>query len=223
MKKTTGELIKAARKKAGLTQAELGAKLGISSAAISQFEKPSSNPTSETLEKIATVLGCSPAYLMGWTDTLTGKDTYNLYVDIPATDTNEAIYIAMKELLTINGYHKKADTLTQDEAVKLYQTLSFDSPQKINKLDANHFNETETRHISTKRYSDSLLHENSYSYANSEEEYEEHLNQHQNQGEQILLFDYRKLNDTGQSEARKRVNELTEIPRYTKPDDSPED
>ena len=38
--KTTGELIKLARKKAGLTPAELGEKLGITPAAISQFEKP---------------------------------------------------------------------------------------------------------------------------------------------------------------------------------------
>ncbi len=58
MEKTTGELIKAARKKAGLTQAELGAKLNITPAAISQFEKPSSNPTFETLEKISNALGC---------------------------------------------------------------------------------------------------------------------------------------------------------------------
>ncbi len=33
--------------------------------------------------------------------------------------------------------------------------------------------------------------------------------------EQILTSDYRKLNNTGKEEARKRVNELTEIPRYT--------
>ena len=36
--------------------------------------------------------------------------------------------------------------------------------------------------------------------------------------EQILTSDYRKLNNTGKEEARKRVNELTEIPRYTKKD-----
>lgn len=34
-------------------------------------------------------------------------------------------------------------------------------------------------------------------------------------GENILLGDYRELNTDGQSEARKRVRELTEIPRYT--------
>ncbi len=35
-----------------------------------------------------------------------------------------------------------------------------------------------------------------------------------------LLFEYNKLNQTGQEEALKRISELTEIPRYTEPDDS---
>ncbi len=39
--------------------------------------------------------------------------------------------------------------------------------------------------------------------------------------ENIMISDYRKLNNSGKEEARKRVNELTEIPRYTKPDDPP--
>lgn len=42
-------------------------------------------------------------------------------------------------------------------------------------------------------------------------------------GENILLADYRELNAEGQSEARKRVSELTEIPRYTKPDEPPQE
>lgn len=33
--------------------------------------------------------------------------------------------------------------------------------------------------------------------------------------EQTIMSDYQKLNHTGKKEARKRVNELTEIPRYT--------
>ena len=33
--------------------------------------------------------------------------------------------------------------------------------------------------------------------------------------EAFLIHDYKKLNDTGKQEARKRVSELTEIPRYT--------
>lgn len=42
-------------------------------------------------------------------------------------------------------------------------------------------------------------------------------------GENILLSNYRELNTEGQSEAIKRVEELTEIPRYTKPDEPPQE
>ncbi len=42
-------------------------------------------------------------------------------------------------------------------------------------------------------------------------------------GENILLADYRELNTEGKSEARKRVSELTEIPRYTKADEPPQE
>lgn len=38
------------------------------------------------------------------------------------------------------------------------------------------------------------------------------------QDEQLLVSDYLKLNNTGKAEARKRVSELTEIPRYTEKD-----
>lgn len=40
-----------------------------------------------------------------------------------------------------------------------------------------------------------------------------------NPNEEGLVAKFRKLNKIGQSEADKRVEELTEIPRYTKPDD----
>lgn len=42
-------------------------------------------------------------------------------------------------------------------------------------------------------------------------------------GKSNLLSDYRKLNVSGKTEAQKRVNELTEIPRYTKPDEPPQE
>lgn len=42
-------------------------------------------------------------------------------------------------------------------------------------------------------------------------------------GENILLADYRELNSEGRSEAIKRVRELTEIQRYTKPDTPPQE
>lgn len=50
---TTGERIRAARKNAGMTQAELAQKLGISYVGISQWENGIRQPKYETLKKIA--------------------------------------------------------------------------------------------------------------------------------------------------------------------------
>lgn len=54
---TTGERIRQARKSAGLTQAELAHKLGISAAGIAQWENDLRNPKIETIKKIADALG----------------------------------------------------------------------------------------------------------------------------------------------------------------------
>ena len=53
---TTGEKIKAAREKAGFTQAELASKLVIPYQSIGQWERGLRNPKWETLEKIAEAL-----------------------------------------------------------------------------------------------------------------------------------------------------------------------
>ena len=58
-----GENIRRARKNAGLTQKELGEKLGISAAAVGQFEKKNSNLQNSTVQKIAAVLEISPLSL----------------------------------------------------------------------------------------------------------------------------------------------------------------
>lgn len=54
---TTGQLIKDARKKAGMTQKELADKLGLSFQAVAQWENDLRNPKYDTLEKIARALG----------------------------------------------------------------------------------------------------------------------------------------------------------------------
>lgn len=53
---TTGERIQAARKRAGLTQKELGARLGLSAASIAQWENNLRKPKLETLQRIADAL-----------------------------------------------------------------------------------------------------------------------------------------------------------------------
>lgn len=61
---TTGQKIKEARKKAGLTQKELGQKLGLSFQAIAQWENDLRNPKFETLKKISDALGVSTSWLI---------------------------------------------------------------------------------------------------------------------------------------------------------------
>lgn len=53
---TTGERIRTARKKAGLTQRELGKRLGLSFQSIAQWENDLRNPKRETLQRIALAL-----------------------------------------------------------------------------------------------------------------------------------------------------------------------
>lgn len=54
---TTGQLIKAARRKAGMTQEELGKKIGVSGSSMAQWENDLRNPKLDTLQRIASALG----------------------------------------------------------------------------------------------------------------------------------------------------------------------
>ena len=60
----TGEMIKEARKKAGLTQKELGKRLGVSASMIAQYENSTRKPKLETLKKIALALDSSIDYFI---------------------------------------------------------------------------------------------------------------------------------------------------------------
>lgn len=62
---TTGQRIRSARKQAGLTQKELGKKLGLSFQSVAQWENDLRNPKKETLERIADALGVSFFDLLG--------------------------------------------------------------------------------------------------------------------------------------------------------------
>ena len=54
-----GKRIKEARKKAGLTQNELAAKMGVSGSAIAQFERDEYNPTFQKITEISKALNCN--------------------------------------------------------------------------------------------------------------------------------------------------------------------
>lgn len=62
---TTGQRIRDARKKAGLTQKQLGEQIGVSGAMIGQYETGIRNPKPDTLKKIADPLGVHVYELYG--------------------------------------------------------------------------------------------------------------------------------------------------------------
>lgn len=68
-----GENIKKIRKEKGITQKQLGERLGVSQAAIVQFENSNSNLKLETIKKIANALGVSETRLILETPFSTGS------------------------------------------------------------------------------------------------------------------------------------------------------
>lgn len=78
--------IREARRAAGLSQSELGEKIGVSGVAIMRYEKGQREPKLDQLEKIASALGTTPAQLMGW-----GERPNELNLDLMSRSLAEAI------------------------------------------------------------------------------------------------------------------------------------
>lgn len=71
---TIGQRILELRKLSGLSQEELGNRVGVQRAAVNKYEKGTvTNIPIQTLEKMAVVFDVSPSYLVGW-DTPGGND-----------------------------------------------------------------------------------------------------------------------------------------------------
>lgn len=62
---TTGARIKEARERAGLTQEDLGKRIGVTGVAVMRYEKGQRQPRIEQLNSIATALGVPTAELLG--------------------------------------------------------------------------------------------------------------------------------------------------------------
>lgn len=219
---TIGVKIKKLRKYAGLTQRSLGELSGTSETTIKQYELGKRQPRIEQIKKIAKVFDF-PLYLLL-------DDNFEL----------ENVALEMKRARPVNSYemaeppkpftgplsqYKNNDNslYIDPDLQKLYEIARQKAHNKEKLTDEEEQILIGIPGKMRNKYDDPLSFENSYSFASSEEEYEALLKQRQKQGEDFLLSNYRKLNETGQAEARKRVNELTEVPRYINPDTPPQD
>lgn len=73
-----GERIKKLREEKGISQTDLAIKIGESKQNLYKYETGKiTNIPSDKIELIAEVLGCSPAYLMGWEEPDNTQDTRN--------------------------------------------------------------------------------------------------------------------------------------------------
>lgn len=61
---TVGENVKKARKSKGLTQQELGERMGVTQATVNQYESGKRNPKLDTLNRIANALGVNVGVLL---------------------------------------------------------------------------------------------------------------------------------------------------------------
>ena len=65
MKNFVGEKIKELRKSAGMTQAELAEKAGISASAVGMYEQGRREPDGQTILRLCDIFGTTADYLMG--------------------------------------------------------------------------------------------------------------------------------------------------------------
>ena len=101
-----GERIKERRLQMKYTQEELAEKLGLQKSAIAKYENGRvENIKRSTIQKMATILECSPAYLMGW-------------------DSNQNL-VAPTAIPRIMNYYNKLNDLGKTEATKRVEELTY--------------------------------------------------------------------------------------------------
>lgn len=125
---TTAEKIKAARKRAGLTQKRLGELCGIAEPTIRKYELGKLNPKKETLEKIAEPLGVYYASLYGDNegDEITSyiKAGIQMGVGIQISEQRQAFFAELHHL----GYEF---TEAEQQMVRLFNHLKEDTQELL--------------------------------------------------------------------------------------------
>jgi len=103
------------RKEAGLTQAELARRIGVGRDSYNRYERSGTNPSLETLSRIAIELCTSTDYLLGNSDnpTLPGQCMINKDIvketfyetSSPAIEAESIVEENQSEIYNIGGYH----------------------------------------------------------------------------------------------------------------------
>lgn len=120
MTDSIGSRIKDVRKSRGITQEELGAKIGVTKATINKYETGIVvNLKRPIVECIASALDVSPSYLMGWENNISA-------VQVGSVQTNNGVIGQTNAPVTIHGADERARALSKEEIeiLRIYNHLN---------------------------------------------------------------------------------------------------
>lgn len=216
---TIGQTIQKIRKEKHYTQKQLAEKCGMATGTIQQYELNKREPRQEQLRKIANALDVSIDYLKTgkssdelWREIT--RDVYKSSIGDTIREEREKQGLTQKELAEYTGLTEKAIKECEESKnlppIEIIKSIASFLAVNIEKIvgDLSLYPELEED-----------MAQNPLSYARNYSNFLEACERIAKTQEKFFLEDYRKLNGLGQSEARKRVNELTEIKKYTEIDD----
>ncbi len=212
---TIGERIKKIRQEKGLSQKELGKKLNVSQQMIGQWETGKSNPKIETLRRIADTLkvGLWEIVELDQMDLDTRIQEIKKMVALLTPEGLEEF-----ERLTIESINENQESIQKEQeeaAKKAPRAYIIENGKRVEVDKPIKFTSPSRSHAQTEAYElfHSLLSEE-WIMSQEQETTAVQLKK--------ILGAYDRLNIAGRKEAVKRVDELTELPRYTRPDDPPQ-
>lgn len=184
--------IKERRTAMGLTQEELGQKLGVQKSAIAKYENGRvENIKRSVILKMAEILQCSPVYLLDFDDE--DEDPNILYFEMMLDQALKLLAhkFFIREIPTNNSHAQQKYIIHNNE---LHEDLIWSESEIVN-----HYENAikANRNVTAESIVYPIWSEISLS------------------DEQKLLTNYRKLNDTGKAKAQEDVEDLTQIPKYT--------
>jgi len=117
-----GERIARLREESCLTQEELSLKIGISRAALSNYEKNRRQPDYDTIRKIATYFGVSIDFLLGHTNV---RETSESIIDSALQVDPELmeIWLAIKNRKDLQSLFKEVKPMTTDNVKKVIRII----------------------------------------------------------------------------------------------------
>lgn len=204
---TAGEKIKIARKEKKYTQKKLAELCGVATGTIQQYELNKRKPRYEQLCKIASILDIPVAELV---------ESYSMQLSckimgMDIRSKREAQGLTQKELADFSDL----DELTIQRYEDGKEKIEFEALQRISNALGTYIGNFIMDWSMYPEYKD----KDYRLYATNYSDFCERIEKERIQDEHILIADYRKLNDLGKKEAKKRVNELTEIKKYTEIED----